>query len=223
MYVCICIYRDRQRQRWAKWRERGSERQREIFKIGLCDSAGFCCCSVAKLFLTLWIHGLQHTRLPYASLSPGACSNSCPSCPLFLTLWIHGLQHIRLPYASLYPGACSNSCPLSWWCHSTILTSIIPFISCTQSFPAWGSYPMRQLFALWPKHWSFSFSICPSINIQGWFPLELTSLISLLFKGLSRVFSNTIVWIDSSAQNLIWLLYYMQTFFCWFKNYNCIT
>ena len=183
-YIETGIDRDEQNE------ERGSERQREVFKIGLCDSAGFCCCSVAKLFLTLWIHGQQHTRLPYASLSPGACSNSCP---------------------------------LSWWCHSTILTSIIPFISCTQSFPAWGSYPMSQLFALWPKHWSFSFSICPSINIQGWFPLGLTSLISLLFKGLSRVFSNTIVWIDSSAQNLIWLLYYMQTFFCWFKNYNCIT
>ena len=170
--------------------EREVVRDREVFKIGLCDSAGFCCCSVAKLFLTLWIHRVQHTRLPYASLSPGACSNSCP---------------------------------LSWWCHSTILTSIIPFISCTQSFPAWGSYPMSQLFALWPKHWSFSFSICPSINIQGRFTLGLTSLISLLFKGLSRVFSNTIVWIDSSAQNLIWLLYYMQTFFCWFKNNNCIT
>ena len=109
------------------------------------------------------------------------------------SLWPQGLQHTRLPCPSL--PVCSNSCPLSWWCHSTILTSITPFTSCPHSFPAWGSYPMSQLFALGGQSIgaSASASVLP-INIQGWFPLGLTSLISLLFKGLSRVFSNTTVW-----------------------------
>ena len=124
--------------------------------------------------------------------SEGFCCSVAKSFP---TLWLHRLQHARLPYALLSPGACSDSCPMSWWCHSTILTSITPFTSCPHSFPAWGSYPMSQLFALGGQSIgaSASASVLP-INIQGWFPLGLTSLISLLFKGLSRVFSNTTVW-----------------------------
>ena len=83
----------------------------------------------------------------------------------------HGLQHARLPCPSLSPEVCSNSCPLSWWCHLTISSSVTPF-SCPQSFPALGSFPMSQLFASWPKYWSFNFSISPVLpmNIQGWFP-----------------------------------------------------
>ena len=56
------------------------------------------------------------------------------------SLWPHGLQHTRLPCPSPSPGACSNSCPLSWWCHPTILSSVVPFYSCLQSFPASGSF-----------------------------------------------------------------------------------
>ena len=72
----------------------------------------------------------------------------------------HGLQQTRLPCPSPSPGACSNSCPLSWWCHSTILSSVVPFSSCLQSFPASGSFSVSQLFT--SKYWSFSFSISPS-------------------------------------------------------------
>ena len=86
------------------------------------------------------------------------------------------------------PGACSNSCSLSHWCHSTILSSVIPFSSCLQSFPASGSFQISQLFASAGQSIGASAlaSILP-INILGWFPLGLTGLISLLSKGLSRV------------------------------------
>ena len=72
---------------------------------------------------------------------------------LFATL---GLQHVRLPCLSLFPRACSNSCPLSWWCHPTISSSISPFSSCLQSFPASGSFLMLALLIRWPKYQSFS-------------------------------------------------------------------
>ena len=107
------------------------------------------------------------------------------------SLQLHGLQHARFPCPSPSPGACSNSCPSSQWCHPTISSSVIPF-SCLQSFPVSRSFPVSVLHIRWPKDWSFSF-ISPLTNIQGWFLLRLTDLISLLSKGLSRVFSNTIV------------------------------
>ena len=107
-------------------------------------------------------------------------------------LWPHGLQHTRLPCPSQSPGACSNTCPSNWWCYPTILTSVTPFSSCLQSFPATGSFPMCQLFASGGQSIGVSAlaSVLP-MNIQHWFPLGLTSLISLLSKGLSRVFSTT--------------------------------
>ena len=106
----------------------------------------------------------------------------------------HGLQHIRLPCPSPTPGACSNSCPSSWWCHPTISSSVIPFSSCLQSFPASGSFPMSQLLTSGGQSIgvSASTSVLP-MNIQHWFPLGWTGWISLQFKGLSRVFSNTTV------------------------------
>ena len=61
------------------------------------------------------------------------------------SLWPHGLQYARLPCPSPTPGACSNSCSLSWWCHPNISSSVIPFFSCLQSFPASGSFP-RTVF-----------------------------------------------------------------------------
>ena len=70
----------------------------------------------------------------------------------------HELQYARLPCLSPTPGACSDSCPSSWWCHQTISSSVSPFSSCLQSFPASGSF----LCIRWPKYWSFSFSISPS-------------------------------------------------------------
>ena len=96
----------------------------------------------------------------------------------------HG-QHTRLPCPSLSPGVCSNSCPLSWWYHPTISFSVAPFSSCPQSFPASGSFPLSQLFTSGGQSIgaSTSASVLP-MNIQDWFPLKLTGLISLLSKTL---------------------------------------
>ena len=106
----------------------------------------------------------------------------------------HGLQHARLPCLSLSPRVCSNSCPLNWWCHSTISSSVIPFSSRLQSFPAAGSFPVSQLFTSGGQSIRASASTSVlSMNIQDWFPLGWTVWISLLSKGLSRVFSSTTV------------------------------
>ena len=108
---------------------------------------------------------------------------------LFITPWTAACQS-----HALSPRACSNSCPLSRWCHPTISCSVVPFFSSLQSFPASGSFPMSQLFAWGSQRTgvSASASVLP-MNIQDWFPLGLTGLISLQFKGLSRVLSNTTV------------------------------
>ena len=123
------------------------------------------------------------------------------------TLRPHELQHARLPFPSLSPRVHSDSCPLSQRCHPTISSSVIPFSSCPQVFPASGSFPVSQLFTSGGQsiEVSASASVLP-INIQGWFPLGLTGLISLLFKGLSRVFSRTIVWKHQfiGAQPSLW-------------------
>ena len=111
-----------------------------------------CCCSVAKLCLTL--------------CGPMDCST--PDFPVLLSL-------LKLM-------------SMNWWYHPTILSFVISFSSCPQSFPASGAFPMSQQSI----GASTSTSVLP-MNIQGWFPLELTGLISLLSKGLSRVFSNTTV------------------------------
>ena len=105
----------------------------------------------------------------------------------------HGQQNAWLHCPSPSPGACSNSCPLSWWCHPTISSSVIPF-SCLQSFPTSGSFPVSWFFASGGQSVgpSASASVLP-MSIQGWFPLGLTGLISLQSKGLSRVFSSTMV------------------------------
>ena len=106
----------------------------------------------------------------------------------------HGLQHGRPPCPSPTPRAYSNPCPLSQWCHPTISSSVVPFSSCLHSFPASGSFPMSLFFALGGQSIgvSASTSVLP-MSIQGWFPLRLTVLIFLLSKGLSGVFSSTIV------------------------------
>ena len=106
----------------------------------------------------------------------------------------HGLQHARLPCPSPTPGAYSNSCPSSWWCPPTISSSVAPFSSCCQSFPASGSFQMSQLFAWGGQSIgvSASTSVLP-VNILDWFPLGWTGWISLQSKGLSRVFSGTTV------------------------------
>ena len=136
----------------------------------------------------------------------------------------YGLQHPRLSCLSPSPGACSNSCPLNWWCHPTISFSVVPFSSGLQSFPASGSFLMSWLFisggqSIEP---SASASIFP-MNIQGWFPLGLTVLISLLSKGFSRVFSSTMIQKHQffGTQPSLWSNSYICTWLLTFQ-YNVI-
>ena len=114
------------------------------------------------------------------------------------SLWPHGLQHARPPCPSPTPGAYSTSCPSSQWCHPTISSSVFPFSSFLQSFPASGSFPVTQFFTSIGQsigYWILEYWM---LDIEyneysGLIPLGLTGWISLLSKGLSRVFSDTIV------------------------------
>ena len=110
------------------------------------------------------------------------------------SLWPHESQHARPPCPSPTPRACPNSCPLSRWCHPTSSSSVVPFSSFPQSFPASGFFQMNQFFTSGGHSTgvSASASVLP-MNIQDWFPLVLTGLISLQSKALSRVFSNITV------------------------------
>ena len=103
------------------------------------------------------------------------------------SLWPHRLQHARLPCLSPTPKACSNSCPSSRWCDPTISSSVTRFSSCPQSFPASGSFPVSQPFASGGQIIGTVSWVLP-VNIQDWFPLELTVFISLLSNRLSRDF-----------------------------------
>ena len=113
---------------------------------------------------------------------------------LCLTLRPHESQHARPPCPSPTPGVHPNPCPSSRWCHPAISSSIVPFSSCPQSFPASGSFQTTQLFASGGQNIGVSASASVlRMNIQDWFPLGWTGWISLLSKGFSRVFSNTTV------------------------------
>ena len=103
------------------------------------------------------------------------------------SLWPRGLQYTRLPCPSPSPWAHSDSCPSSQWCHPTISSSVVPFSSCLQSFPAWGSFPMSQFFTSGSRSIgvSASASFLP-MNVQGWFPLGLTGCIFLQSQGTLR-------------------------------------
>ena len=149
------------------------------------------CFSGTYVVLHIWWVDL-HEFMAQANESP--LSVSQVSCSVVSnSLWPHGLQHAGLPCPTLTPGAYSNSCPSSWWCHPTISSSVIPF-ACLQSFLVSGSFPRSQFFKSGDQSIgvSSSASVLP-MNIQDRFPLGWTGLISLLSKGLSRVFSNTTV------------------------------
>ena len=144
----------------------------------------------------------------FSSVSQFSCSVVSHS------LQPHGLQHAKLPCPSPTPGAHANSCPSSRWCHPTISPSVVPFYSHLKSFPASGSFPMRQFFASIVQNMrvSASASVLP-MNTQDWFPLGWTGWISLQAKGLSRVFSNTTVQKHQffSAQLSLWSNSHIQT------------
>ena len=117
------------------------------------------------------------------------------------SLWSHGLQHTRPPCPSPTPGVYSNSSPLSRWCHPTISSSVIPFSSLLQSFPASGSFPVSQFFA--PGGQSTGVSASASVlpmNIQDWFPLRWTGWISMQCKGTLK----SILQHDSSKASILW-------------------
>ena len=123
-----------------------------------------------------------------------ACSVQFSHSVVSDSLRPHEPQQARPPCPSPTPGVHPNPCPLSWWCHPTILSSVVPFSSCPQSFPASGSFQISQLFASGGQSIgvSASTSVLP-MNTQDWSPLGWTVWISLPSKGLSRVFSNTTV------------------------------
>ena len=110
----------------------------------------------------VWIWELDHKEGHSVQFSLSVVSDS---------LRPHGLQQTRLPCPSLTPGACSNSCPLSRWCHPTISSSVLPFSTCLQSFPALGSLPVSQFFTSGGQNNRASASVLP-MNIQDWFPLK---------------------------------------------------
>ena len=110
------------------------------------------------------------------------------------SLWPHELQHVRPPCPSPSPGICPSSCPLSWWYHPTISSFAALFSLCLQSFPESGCFPVSQPLASGDQNIGASASASVlAVDIQGWFPLGLTGLISLLSRVLSRVFSSTTV------------------------------
>ena len=117
------------------------------------------------------------------------------SCSVvFHSLQPHGLQHSGLPCPTPTLRACSNSCPWNRWCLPVISSSVGPFSSRLQSFPASESFLMTQLFVSSGQSiWTSASASGLPMNIQDWFSLGLTGWISLQFKGLSRVFSNTTV------------------------------
>ena len=129
---------------------------------------------------------------------------SCSVVPDYLQP--HGLQHSRLTCPSLSPGACSNSCPWNQWYHPTISSSVIHCYSCLLYFTALGSFLMSQLFTSHGQSTgaSVSASVLP-LRIQEWFPLGLTSLISMQSKGLSRAFNHSSKASILGAQLSLWL------------------
>ena len=147
-------------------------------------------CFKRKLWLHQYKWALQKVIKPQGQFSSVQFSHSVK----YYSLSLHGLQHARPPCPSASPGVYSNSCPLGQWCHLTISFSVLPFSFCLQSFPASGSFQMSQFFPLGGQTIgvSASTSVLP-MNIQVWFPLGWIGWISLLSKGLSRIFSNTTV------------------------------
>ena len=129
--------------------------------------------------------------LQFSKFSPSVVSDS---------LWPYEPQHASAPCPSPTPGVHPNPCPLSWWCHPTISSSVVPFSSCPQSFPASGSFPMSQLFASGGQSIgvSASTSVLP-VNIQDWSPFRWTGWISLQSKGLSSLLQQ-----HSSKASILW-------------------
>ena len=144
------------------------------------------------------------------------CCSVTKSCP---ALCDHmDCSTAGLPVPSPSPGVCPSSCPLHWWCHPTILSSVTLFSFCIQSLPASGSFPMSWLLTSGAQSIGASASVLP-MNIQGWFSLGLTDLISFLSNGLSRVFSSTTVCKHQffGTQPSLWSNTHICTWLAWVR------
>ena len=139
--------------------------------------------------MILMINQASPLGFDFSSVQFSSVAQQCPK-----SLRPYEPQHARPPCPSPTSGVHSKPCPLSQWCHPTISSSVVPFSSCPQSFPASGSFQMSQLFASGGRSISVSAStsVLP-MNTQDWFPLGGTGWISLQSKGLTRVFFNTTV------------------------------
>ena len=113
----------------------------------------------------------------------------------------HGLQHARLPCPSPSPGACASSCPSSWWCHPTSSSSVVPFSSCLQSFPASGSFQMSQFFASGGQSIGFSFNISPYNEYSGLISFRMDWLDLLAVQGTRK----SLLQHHSSKASILWL------------------
>ena len=114
----------------------------------------------------------------------------------------HGLQHSRLHCPSPTPGVCWNSWPLSWWCHSTVSFSVVPFSFCLQSFPASGFFPEESALCIrWPKYWSYCFSSSPSSEYSGLISFWIDSFVSSPWSPRDSQESSTAPWFEAS---IVW-------------------
>ena len=116
------------------------------------------------------------------------------------SLWLHELRHARPPCPSPTPKVYPNPCPLSRWCHPTNSSSVSPFSSCPQSFPASGSFQMSQLRIRWPKYWSFSFNISPSSEHPGLISFRMDWLDLLAVQGTLK----SLLQHHSSKASVLW-------------------
>ena len=162
-------------------------------------------CPFCKSSLYIWKFLVQVLLKSLLLISRSVISDSLRPC---------GLQHTRLPCHSSSPIVCSNSCPSSQWCHPTISSSVVPFSSCLQSFPESWSFLMSWLFTSGDQiiAASVSASVLP-VDLQCWFCLGFTNLISWRSKGISRVFSNITVWKHQffSVQLSLWFNSHIHT------------
>ena len=139
--------------------------------------------------------------MPLGCLGVGFSSVQFSHSVVSDSLWSHGLKHARLPCPSPTPGACSNLCPSSWWCHPTISSSITPFSSCLQSYPASGSFFNESVLCIWwPKYWSFSFNISPSNEYSGLISFRIDWLDLLAVQGTLR----SLLQYHSSKAPVLW-------------------
>ena len=133
--------------------------------------------------LSIWSRSIDSKTLDYQRTNPQFSPVQFSHSVVSNSLRLHESQHARPPCPSPTPGVHPNPCPLSWWCHPTISSSVIPFSSYPQSFPASGSFQMSQLCMRWPKYWSFSFSINPFNEHPGRISFRMDRLDLLAVQG----------------------------------------